>query len=77
MKTKHGNKLIFIGIFLAMSAGSQIARGEYQGGPGILAFLIIAILAILSVGYGRKLKRLEKKGIKDTNETKIPGRIKS
>ncbi len=66
MRTLHYNKLIWIGVFIALGLGSQIGRGYSD--PSVNFTMLV--LAVLSMGYGFKLKRLAKKGIKDTLELK-------
>jgi len=64
MRTLHYNKFIWVSIILAVGIAS--ARGKsnsYQN-------LTVLILAVLSLGYGIKLRRLAKRGIKDTLELK-------
>lgn len=63
MKTKYATTLILGGLFLAVAVGGS-------GFGGGIANLLMAGFAILSVGYGFKLRSLAKKGIEDTTDEK-------
>jgi hypothetical protein len=67
MRTLHYNKFIWFGAIIGLGLGSQIGRGD-SGEPSVN--LTMFFLAVLSMGYGFKLKRLAKRGIKDTQELK-------
>jgi hypothetical protein len=66
MKTKYNITLIIGGIIF----GGSIGTGIVQGTMDIYTAIPIFIFAVLSVGYGFKLRILAKKGIKDTKELK-------
>lgn len=63
MNTKFWPTLVFGGIILGASAGYNVLRASTSA--EMLAGYIIIIFAIVSVGYGFKLKGLSKKGVKE------------
>ena len=68
MKTKYWPTLVIGGIILAMGMGSQIGNQQYEGRIDVMIALILLIFGVASVIFGFKLRKLAKKGIKDTKD---------
>lgn len=66
MKTKYWWFYVFGGIYLSMAIGAQIGNKLYNGSSEAIVNLILIAFAVLSVGYGFKLRRLYKRGIEST-----------
>lgn len=68
MKTKYWKIFVYGGILLAMGVGSQIGNPYLKTDP--YANLFMVIFAVISVGFGFKLRRMNKNGIQDTKQEK-------
>ena len=66
MKTKYWGFYVFGGIYFAMAIGAQIGNREYSESAETTINLILIVFAVLSVGFGFKLRRLYKRGIENT-----------
>ena len=65
MKTKYWKFFVFAGVLLALSIGSQIGNKHLESDPYVSPFFIA--FAIIHVGFGLKLRKMNKKGNKNTN----------
>lgn len=66
MKTKFASTYIFFGIMLGAGVGIQITSMPKEPASAV-ANLIMLAFAVMTLGYGFKLRKLARKGITDTN----------
>ena len=70
MGTKYWWFFVFGGIYIALAIRGQIGNKQIQGRSEVFVNLTMLIFAVLSIGFGFKLRRLQKKGIEYTKSLK-------
>jgi len=68
MKTKFWKSFVFLAILLGGGVAAQF--GNSTDSAEAVVNIIFIVLAVLTLGWAFKLRKLEKKGIKDTSEIK-------